>query len=160
MSQKNISRVLIAAGAAAMAGGCFLFFVYGPAMAMECRDTYPELGFLFWPGLIWLLAIGLMYLAAMIDYFRIVLNIGRERSFVPENARGLGRIAKWLCAAGALWLLGIVLPGLIWQVELGPAWIALLLAALASFAMGMLAWALGRLLTRAVQYKEENDLTV
>ena len=36
----------------------------------------------------------------------------------------------------------------------------MLLAAVASFAMGMLAWALGRLLTRAVQYKEENDLTV
>ena len=57
-------------------------------------------------------------------------------------------------------LLGIVLPWLIWQVRVGPAWVAMLLAAVASFAMGMLAWALGRLLTRAVQYKEENDLTV
>ena len=37
---------------------------------------------------------------------------------------------------------------------------SMLLAAVASFSMGMLAWALGRLLTRAVQYKEENDLTI
>ena len=160
MDQKRISRVLVAAGAVAMAAGIFLFFIYGPRMASECRTAYPELAGMFWPGLVWLEVIGLMYLAAMVEYFRIVLNIGRERSFIPENARGLSRIALWMSIAGCLWLLGIVLPWLIWQVRLGPAWVAMLLAAVASFAMGMLAWALGRLLTRAVQYKEENDLTV
>ena len=109
MDQKRISRVLVAAGAVAMAAGIFLFFIYGPRMASECRTAYPELAGMFWPGLIWLEAIGLMYLAAMVEYFRIVLNIGRERSFIPENARGLSRIALWMSIAGCLWLLGIVL---------------------------------------------------
>ncbi len=160
MNQKTISRVLIAGGAIAAAAGVFLFFGYGTAVALSCRQEFPELGFLFWPGLIWLWVIGLTYLAAMADYFRIVINIGKDRSFIQENARGLGRIARWMCVAGGLWLLGDILPGLIWGVSLGVGWLAMLLAALASFAMGMLAWGLGRLLARAVQMKEENDLTV
>ena len=160
MDQKKISRVLIAAGAIAAAAGIFLFFIYGTAAAISCRDAFPELKHLFWPGLIWLWAIGLCYLAAMAEYFRIVLNIGKDRSFVPENARGLSRIAGWMGAAGVLWLLAEVLPGLIWGVRLGAGWLGVLLAAVASFAMAMLAWGLGRLLARAVQLKEENYLTV
>ena len=160
MDHKKISWVLLAAGAIAAAAGVFLFFVYGTAVAFSCRESFPELAFLFWPGLIWLWAIGLTYLTAMYYYFRIVLNIGKDRSFTPENARGLSRIAFWMCAAGVLWLASEVLPGLIWGIEFGAEWLALLLAAVASFAMGMLAWALGKLLARAVQLKEENDLTV
>ena len=54
MDQKKISRVLVAAGAVAMAAGIFLFFIYGPRMASECRTAYPELAGMFWPGLVWL----------------------------------------------------------------------------------------------------------
>ena len=160
MDQKKISWVLLAAGTIAAVAGVFLFFVYGTAVALSCRDSFPEVAFLFWPGLIWLWVIGLTYLAAMYHYFRIVLNIGKDRSFTPENARGLMRIAFWMCLAGALWLLGEILPRLVWGIVLGAGWLALLLAAAASFAMGLLAWALGKLLARAVQIKEENDLTV
>ena len=160
MDHKKVSWVLLAAGAIAAVAGIFLFFVYGTAVAFSCRDAFPELAFLLWPGLIWLWVIGLTYLAAMYCYFRIVLNIGKDRSFIPENARGLACIAFCMCAAGVLWLLGEILPGLIWGIVLGAGWLGLLLAAMASFAMGLLAWALGKLLARAVQLKEENDLTV
>ena len=160
MDQKRISWVLLAAGVIAAVAGVFLFFVYGTAVAISCRENFQEVAFLFWPGLIWLWTIGLTYLAAMFYYFRIVLNIGEDRSFTRENATGLAHIAFLMCLAGVLWLLGEILPGLIWGVVLGIGWLALLLAAAASFAMGLLAWALGRLLARAVQLKEENDLTV
>ena len=154
MDQKTISRVLIAAGALATAAGIFLFFVFGTRAAIECRQSYPEFSRLFWPGLVWLWTIGLIYCAAMAYYFRIVINIGRDRSFIQENARGLIRIAVLMCAAGVLWLGGIL------ALPASPGRLALALAAIASFAMGMLAWALGRLLAHAVQLKEENDLTV
>ncbi len=160
MDQKKISKILISAGAVVTAVGIFLFFIYGTYTASQCQTIYRELAFLFWPALIWLWAIGISYLVAMYHYFRVVLNIGQERSFIPENAYRLSFIALWMSIAGGLWLFGIILPGLVWNVHLGPAWVAMLLAAIASGAMGMLAWALGKLLTRAVQYKEENDLTV
>lgn len=160
MENKKVSHCLIVAGALALLGGAFLFFVYAPLAALECRDTYPELRHLFWPGLISLWCIALLYCAAMADFFRITVRIGRDESFCRANARGLSRIALFMGLAGLAWLLLLLLPPLIWQVQYGPAFLALLLAAAASFAMGILAWALGKLLFRAVQLKEENDLTV
>ena len=165
MSHRRISHVLIAAGALATAAMLFLFFVYGPLAAVQCREEYrtaePAAERLFWPGLCWLMALGLTYCAAMYRYFRIVINIGRNRSFTMDNVRGLGVIAVLLGAAAVLLLLTYPIAWLISGLSLGPApWLALTLGAAASGAMGMLAWALGKLLLRAVQLKEENDLTV
>ena len=160
MEQKKVSALLTLAGAAAAIAGSALFFVYGPIAAVQCRLEFPEAAALFWPGLIWLIAIGIVYWVAMGNYFLIVRRIGRDQSFCRENAKGLIRIAYSMGAAGGMWLLGIALPPLLWQIHLGPACIALAMAALASCAMGVLAWGLGKLLDRAVQLKEENDLTV
>ncbi len=160
MEQKRVSIALMAAGGLATLGGLFVFFVDVPILAEECRGMYPELAHLFWPGLIGLWTIAAVYLAAMVFYFRIVARIGRDQSFCRANARELGWIARCLGAAGCLWILAIFLPGLVWQVDIGPVWLFLALAAAASFAMGVLAWGLGRLLQRAVSLKEENDLTI
>ena len=160
MEHKRVSLALTAAGALATLGGLLVFFVYAPAFAGECREAYPELAFLYWPGLIGVWLIAAVYLAAMVFYFRIVARIGKDQSFCAANAREMGWIARCMGAAGALWLLAAILPGLLWQVDLGPSWLALALAAMASFAVGVLAWGLGRLLRRAVSLKEENDLTI
>ncbi len=160
MEQKRVSAALMAAGALAAAGGAFVFFVYAPVLAGECRSAYPELSPLYWPGLAGVWLIGAVYLAAMAFYFRIVARIGRDRSFCRANARELGWIARCMAAAGALWLAAAFLPGAIWHVPIGPVWIVFLLAAMASFAMGTLAWGLSRLLERAVALKEENDMTI
>lgn len=160
MEHRKVSGLLIAAGILATLGGAFLFLLYAPVIANECRDLYPELAFLFWPGLVYLWIIALSYCAAMIEYFRVCVRIGQDRSFCPENAKSLGRIALFMCAAGMLWVLMTVLPGIIWRIDIGPVFLVFLLAAMASFAMSVLAWALGKLLSRAVRLKEENDLTV
>lgn len=160
MNHKKVSLVLMLAGGLAALGGAFLFFIYGPIMAGQCRTAYPELAFLYVPGLLWILLIGLSYACAMAEYFLIVSRIGKDRSFCRENAVGLSRIALFMGVAGALWLLGIFLPTLLWGVHFGAAYLAMLLAAAASAAMGILAWGLGKLLARAVALKEENDLTI
>lgn len=161
MDHKKVSRVLLAAGALAAAGGGFLFFVYGPLAARECRADYPELAHLYGPGLIYVLVIGLLYALAMGEYFRIVRRIGQDRSFCRENARDLSGIALFMLLAAGIWIVGMALLLLIWQAPVGPAgMLAVILAAAASAAMGVLAWGLGQLLARAVRLKEENDLTV
>lgn len=160
MEQKRVSAALTVAGSLATLGGVLVFFVFVPILADECRSMYPELARLYWPGLIGMWSIAAAYLAAMVFYFRIVARIGKDQSFCRANARELGWIARCLGAAGCLWILAIFLPGLVWQADIGPVWLWLFLAAAASFAMGVLAWGLGRLLQRAVSLKEENDLTV
>lgn len=160
MEQSKVSWYLIGAGVLAALGGLFLLLAVGPALANACRISYPEWAHLYWPGLIYLWIIGLVYAWAMAEYFRIVRRIGKDQSFCRENARGLARIALSMWIAGGLWIMGIWLPRMIWGLPMGPAVLYLLLAAMASAAMGVLAWGLGKLLHRAVVLKEENDLTV
>ncbi len=159
MEHRKVSRLLMLAGVIAVLGGGYLFFVDAPMAALRYRELMPEYAYLFIPALVFLWVIGLIYLAAMADYFRVCRRIGQDRSFCPENDRSLSRIARLLIGAAAIWLLGIPL-GLLLGLGIG-VWMAVFaLAAAASAAMGMLALGLSRLLKRATEMKEENDLTV
>ena len=159
MEHRKVSRLLMLAGVIAVLGGGYLFFVDAPMAALRYRELMPEYAYLFIPALVFLWVIGLIYLAAMADYFRVCRRIGQDRSFCPENERSLSRIARLLIGAAAIWLLGIPL-GLLLGLGIG-VWTAVFaLAAAASAAMGMLALGLSRLLKRATEMKEENDLTV
>lgn len=160
MEHQKISCMLLTAGIIAMLGGAALFLVYAPVAANECCLAYPELSFLFWPSLIYLWIIGLLYCMAMFEYFRVCLRIRQDRSFCRQNAAGLNHIALFMSTAGFLWGLLPLLLTLIYRINIGPSYLIFLLAAMASFALGLLAWALGKLLARAVKLKEENDLTV
>ncbi len=62
--------------------------------------------------------------------------------------------------SGILWLSAVFAPGLLFHLSIGPAWLLFFLCALASFALGILAWGLGKLVQRAATIQEENDLTV
>lgn len=159
MEHRKVSRLLMLAGVIAVLGGGYLFFADAPMAALRYRELMPEYAYLFIPALVFLWVIGLIYLAAMADYFRVCRRIGQDRSFCPENDRSLSRIARLLIGAAAIWLLGIPL-GLLLGLGIG-VWPAVFaLAAAASAAMGMLALGLSRLLKRATEMKEENDLTV
>ena len=159
MEHRKVSRLLMLAGVIAVLGGGYLFFVDAPMASLRYRELMPEYAYLFIPALVFLWVIGLIYLAAMADYFRVCRRIGQDRSFCPENERSLSRIARLLIGAAAIWLLGIPL-GLLLGLGIG-VWTAVFaLAAAASAAMGMLALGLSRLLKRATEMKEENDLTV
>ncbi len=159
MEHRRVSRLLMLAGGIAVLGGAYLFFVDAPKAALQYRALMPEYAYLFIPALVFLWLIGLIYLTAMADYFRVCRRIGQDRSFCPENERSLSRIACLLIGAAAIWLLGIPL-GLLLRLDFGIWTVAFLLAAAASAAMGLLAGSLAKLLGRAVEMKEENDLTV
>ena len=159
MEQKRISMWLKAVGLVAMAGLVFEFFVFAPRFAALCAARFEQLVWLRWPALAGLWAVGLLYLASVVFYLRICARIGRDQSFVPDNARDLARIAQLMLGAAGLWGAGCL--GVLW-VNIGPGgiWIGALLMALASGAIATLAWALGKLVRRAVRLQEENDLTV
>lgn len=159
MEHRKLSMYLKMAGAIAGMGGGLVFLYGVPMLAKNCRQAAPELAFLYWPGLIFAWCLGLLYTLALVHYIRICHRIGQNHSFCPENARDLFRIAALFFGAAIISLLGIgawLVPA--WQ--LGPGWLALLLVCMASAAVGVLAWALGKLLQRAAALQEENDLTV
>ena len=159
MEHRKVSRLLILAGIIAVLGGGYLFFVHAPMRALQYRALSPEYAYLFIPALVFLWLIGLIYLAAMACYFQVCRRIGQDRSFCPENAASLFHIAYLLIGAAAVWLLGIP-AGLLLKLAPGPWTMVFVFAFIASAAMGMLAGGLAKLLKRAAEIKEENDLTV
>ena len=159
MEHKKLSRYLLAAGiiASAGAGGIFLIYLLGMiSVAIDPASPYAYLAFAAMAGMI---ALAILYGLALQEYFCICLRIGKNRSFCQENAKGLHRIFQFFLSAALLWLaaeFSAFLPGMAWGI-----WnIAFLLFAMASAAMGILAYALGKLLKRATQLQEENELTI
>ena len=164
MNQKRIARFLIAAGVLAGIGILAAAGVYAPALAGRCLKMFledvPGIEGLYWVGLIGVWTASLLFLLALMEYLRVSARIGKDRSFCRENVKSLSRIALFLWADGTLWILAIFIPGLFFNLGVGPAWVFFLLISMANAALGLLAWALARLLARAVELKEENDLTV
>lgn len=159
MSHKTLSRLLLFAGVIACIGGAAVFFLYAPAMSIECSLMYPELAWLANPLLLYIWIIALMYIFAVFCYMRISLRLGKNKSFCAENAADLRHIALWLILAAGLWFILIFLPGAV-GVDIGPAFLLFLLASMATLAVALVAYVLSLLVRRATTLQEENDLTI
>ncbi len=159
MEHKKLSRYLLAAGIIAGAGAGGIFLIYLLAMISVAIDPASPYAYLAFAAMAGMIALAILYGLALQEYFCICLRIGKNRSFCQENAKGLHRIFQFLLSAALLWLaaeFSVFLPGMAWGI-----WnIAFLLFAMASAAMGILAYALGKLLKRATQLQEENELTI
>ena len=142
------------AGGLAVAGVAFMLYVLPAALLILGGSALYSLT---------QMALGIPYLAALWQYFRICKNIGDDRSFIPENARRLDGIAKLLFLATALWaamlvlipLSGVAVEGymLIACAEIG-------LTLMATLAVGLVAKMMALLVGRASRLQEESDLTI
>ena len=159
MEHKKLSRYLLAAGTIAGVGALGIFLVYLLGMISVAFNPASPYAYLAFAAIAGMCALAALYGLALKEYFCICLRIGKNRSFCPENAKGLHRIFQLLMVAALLWLaaeLAAFLPGMmagVWNI-------AFLLFSMASAAMGILAYALGKLLKRATQLQEENELTI
>lgn len=157
MNHKRLSHLLIASGAVAAAGLGVLFLVYVPLAGRKLRDIGAIWRGLFWPALAYIWVIGGLYMAAMWQYFRISLRIGLDRSFCAENAAGLRRISCLLLLAALLWCVPMLAA---LCVAAGAYALMFLLAAMASAALGGLAYVLGVMVRQAAQLQEDSELTI
>ncbi len=160
MTQKTVSRWMMVAGGLAAVGVLALALVYAPVLANDFRSMYPEYAPLYWPGLIGVWMIAGLFTLGLYEYFLVCARIGKDRSFCRENVRSLERISLYMLVMACLWIAAIFAPGLLFRLDVGPVWILFLLCAMASAALGILACGLSKLLKRAGDIKEENDLTV
>lgn len=162
MQHRKIANILKLAGGIATFGIIFVFYILPFCLFTSFRmlDLKSILALIFPPALV-----GLPYLAALRDYFIICSNIGNERSFCAENAALLRRIAHLFILDSILWC--AVLP---WYVRFGsaaliqalPFWhcAIVLLFFMADWALALLACMISRLLERAEELQNENDLTI
>ena len=143
------------AGGLAVAGVAFMLYVLPVVLLIRGRSALYSLT---------QMALGVPYMAALWQYFRICKNIGDDRSFTPENARRLDVIAKLLFLATGLWaamLIAVLLASggavtgyaLVSLVQIG-------LTLMATLAVGLVAKMMALLVGRASRLQEENDLTI
>ena len=150
------------AGALAVAGVAFMLYALPVALMIRGRSAAYALTHM---------ALGIPYMAALWQYFRICRNIGDDRSFCPENARRMNHIARLLFLATALWAAGLILIPLLGGIDevsgyitlaFGPMalYVRMALALLATLAVGLVAKMMALLVGRASRLQEENDLTI
>lgn len=159
MNHRKISALLLAAGAIAIAGVLWIFGWAVPTAADRCQRLFSGVAWLYWPALLYVWVVGVLMLCAIIQYMRICLRIGRDRSFCKANIAGLRSIARLLFAASAMCLAALAavfLP----NMAPGPWCAFVILPAMASGAMASLAMALSWLLARATQLQEDSELTI
>ena len=159
MEHKRLSRLLIFAGVLAILGCAFVFLLALPLTAWGYYVFVPEVQVLFWPSLVWFLGVGALSFCALWQYMRICRRIGENKSFCRENAKGLKTIAHLLFGCAGM-LMAYCVVAVHPLVPFGPQLLGCVLAAMAYLAMGLLAWALHRLIRHAVMLQEENDLTI
>ena len=159
MNHRKISALLLAEGAIASAGVLWIFGWAVPTAADRCQRLFSGVAWLYWPALVYVWVVGVLMLCAIVQYMRICLLIGRDRSFCKANIAGLRSIARLLFAASAMCLAALAavfLP----NMAPGPWCAFVILPAMASGAMASLAMALSWLLARATQLQEDSELTI
>ena len=146
---------MLAGGIAAL-GLVFLFYIYAVYLLLFWKQRLPNA--------IGHMALGIPYMIAMWRYFRICKNIGDERSFCMENAQHLSAIARLLFLASGMWAAALIAV-LVTNMGAIAGYAALLLveivlALMATVAVGLVAKMLALLVGRASHLQEENDLTI
>ena len=157
MNHKRLSGYLIAAGSLAGAGGIYLFYIHEPLQLFRLLGGFSSSKCVL--SVAGIALIGLIYIIALVNYFKVCLNIGRNSSFCTANSHYLKRIGSMLWCAGCCWLLAIFILALLGMRLLFP-YLVLGFAALASFCVGVVAFVLSQLVDRASRLQEENDLTI
>ncbi len=159
MKQQEMTNWLkgICIGIAVM--GLIFFGLLIPNLAVESKLQYPELAFLFWPGLIYVWIIGALCYAILYQFWKVCIQIGKENSFSIENSRAFVKISKLGVVISVMCFLGMFYLGV--NKWLNPGIMFLMIGAIfIGIIITVLAAALSRLILKAYELKKENELTI
>ncbi|NLY77089.1 MAG: DUF2975 domain-containing protein [Tissierellia bacterium] len=139
--------------------GLFLCFVFVPVFGIQVVEEYPELSYMFWPCLIYIWATAVPFYIALYKVWQIVKEISKDNSFCLKNAMALRSIGILALLDSFLYFVGmIILSSLnILQPTIG---LAMLIIVFIGIAIGIVSFTLSRLVRKASDIKEENDLTI
>lgn len=139
--------------------GLLFFFLIMPLLAEEMAKNYPEVSFLYWPGLIYGWFIAFFCYAILLQFWKVCVQIGRDNSFSKENAKAFAVISRLALLLAGVWFFGMLALAL--QRWLNPGiGIFMILAVMMSIVIAILAAALSHLIQKAYELKLENELTI
>lgn len=159
MKQTEVAKWLKGITAVIALMGAVFFFFLMPVMADEMRTGYPEVSFLYWPGMIYGWVIAVFCYAILFQFWKVCVQIGRDNSFSEENAQAFVKISRLALWMGGFWFLGMFV--LVMNRWMNPGiGILMITATLLSVILAILAAALSHLILKAYELKRENELTI
>lgn len=139
--------------------GAVFFLVLMPMMAESCRQAYPAMAYLKWPGICYGWGIGVICYAVLFQFWKVCVQIGNDNSFSKENVKSFLVISRLTAVLAVIWFAGIV--GLAFLKCLAPSvGIFLLLIVFIFIVLAVLAAALSHLICKAYELRRENELTI
>lgn len=139
--------------------GVLFFGWIMPVTADTYRMAFPELAFLYWPGMIYGWVIGIGCYAILIQFWKVCTEIGKDNSFSMENVRSFHNISRIAAVIGVIWFLGMLF--LAWNRWVNPAILIFMVMALfLCVTVTVLAASLSHLIGKAYEMKQENELTI
>lgn len=159
MKQSEIAKWLKAISIAIAIMGIFFFFLVVPILAGQMKTEYPEVAFLYWPGLCygWLIAAGCYYI--LYQFWKVAKEIGNDNSFSLENCSSFVKMSRMALIMALIWFIGLLILSICKWMNPGIL-ILMLLAIFISLVISILTAALSHLIRKAYEMKQENELTI
>lgn len=159
MTQSEISKWLKAVTLLMAAMGMAFFFVVVPILAVISRRRYPELAFLFYPGLAYNLAIAIPCYAILYHFWQVCRQIRLDNSFSRENANAFTAISRLAFFLMIEWFIGLLFLAVGGWMKTG-ALVILIFGIFLSMIVTVIAAALSHLILKAYELRQENELTI
>ena len=139
--------------------GLIVYAMVVPTTGISIVASNEEMGYRFWPWLIFIWATGIPCYIALAFAWKIASNIGADKSFSIANAKLLKWIAMLAAGDAAFFFLGNVTLLLINMSHPGVTLFSLLVV-FAGIAVSIAAAALSHLVMKAAALQEQSDLTI
>lgn len=157
MSQKSLANLLkaavIVAGILGIILYCIVFPLEGSSLAEKAGNGC------FWPWMIFLWISAVPCYVVLAKFWRICVSIGQDHSFCHENAERLKDISLLVLGDTIYFFVGNVI-FLLLNLSHPSIFLASLVVEFVGFAVCIAAAALSRLVGRAADMQDENDLTI
>ena len=159
MEQKALARwlkgILIGVGIC----GLIVYFLLIPGYGGTLRSMYPEFAGRYWPWLLFIWGSSIPCFIAVGLCWKIVSNIGNDRSFSMENAKLLKWIAQLALGDTCYFFVGNLVLLVCNQSHPGVVLFSTLIV-FVGVAIAVAAAALSHLVKKAADLQEQSDLTI
>lgn len=139
--------------------GVLVYALILPELGNSLKLQYPEFSHWYYPWLVFLRLTVIPCYLVLVSAWKVVVNIGKGRSFSYENGKCFKRISQYVCADSVfflagnilLWLFGINHPGIV---------IVSMVIVFLGLSISLASKALSQLVDDAAGLQEECDLTI
>lgn len=159
MTQSEISKWLKAVAVLLAVMGGIFFFAIVPVLAIISKQRYPELAFLFYPGIAYNLAIAVPCYGILYQFWQVCRQIGNANSFSKENADAFAAISRFAFFLAIEWFIGLLFLAVGGWIKTG-ALVILVFGIFLSIIVTIVAAALSHLILKAYELRQENELTI